>query len=74
MSPRAQRRYLQQIFRLPAVRSPRVAAVIWFNLQDNRNWPGGLIRAGCARKPSYGAFRAVAARPIPAPLRTTLRR
>jgi hypothetical protein len=74
VSPRAQRVYLQQVFRLPAVRSPRVAAVIWFNLQDNRNWPGGLIRAGGARKPSYGAFRAVAARPIPRLLRTTLRR
>jgi hypothetical protein len=74
VSPRAQRLYLKQIFALPAVRSPRVAAVIWFNLQDNRNWPGGLLRAGGARKPSYAAFRGIAARPIPRALRTTLRR
>ena len=41
---------------------------------EHHHHAGGLIRAGGARKPSYGAFRAVAARPIPAPLRTTLRR
>lgn len=74
VSTAAQRRYLQQIFRLPVVRGPRVAAVVWFNLQDNRNWPGGLLRAGGARKPSYGAFRAIARRPVPRALRATLRR
>ena len=65
--------YLKQIFGLPDVKSPRVAAVVWFNLQDNPNWPGGLLTAAGVPKPAYGAFTAIAARPIPAALRSTLK-
>jgi hypothetical protein len=67
-----QRTYLRQLFALPAVKSPRLAAVVWFNLEDNVNWPAGLLRAGGAPKPSYAAFRAIAGRPIPKALRAEL--
>jgi hypothetical protein len=60
--------YLRQIFALPAVRGPRVPAVIWFNLQDNASWPGGLLREDGTPKPSFAAFRRVAlAARAPAP-------
>jgi hypothetical protein len=69
-----QKLFLKQLFALPAVKSPRLAAVVWFNLQDNVNWPGGLMTATGAKKPSYNAFRTIAARPIPALLRGELKR
>jgi hypothetical protein len=52
--------FLRQIARLPIVRSRRVRVVIWFNLQDNPDWPGGLLRRGGRPKPSHGVFRALA--------------
>jgi hypothetical protein len=52
--------YLRQIFALPAVRGPRVPVVIWFNLQDNPSWPGGLLREDGTPKPSLAVFRQVA--------------
>jgi polysaccharide biosynthesis protein PslG len=55
-----QRAYLRQIFALPVVRGPRVPAVIWFNLQDNPSWPGGLLLEDGSPKPSFAAFRRVA--------------
>jgi hypothetical protein len=65
-----QARYLRQLARLPILRSPRMVAVIWFNLQDNSNWPGGLRAVGGRLKPSHAAFRSVAlARPLPRGLR-----
>ncbi|WP_217922041.1 GH39 family glycosyl hydrolase [Miltoncostaea oceani] len=67
-----QRLFLRQIFSLPLVKSPRMAAVVWFNLEDNRDWPAGLLRAGGAPKPSYAAFRAIAGRPIHPALRAEL--
>ena len=69
-----QRTYLKQLFALKDVKSTRVAAVVWFNLQDNPNWPGGLLTAAGVKKPAYNAFVAVANRPIPAALRSTLKR
>ena len=69
-----QKLFLTQLFGLKDVKSPRVAAVVWFNLQDNKNWPGGLLTATGVKKPSYNAFVAVARRPIPAALRSTLKR
>jgi hypothetical protein len=69
-----QNRYLNQIFQLPAVRSNQVAAVVWFNLQDNENWPAGLLRADGSRKPSFASFVKFARRPIPGPLRRELAR
>jgi hypothetical protein len=57
--------YLRQIANLPVVRSGRIPAVIWFNLQDNPTWPSGLVdNAGGfrgAKKPSWPAFRRIAA-------------
>ncbi|HMM49388.1 MAG TPA: hypothetical protein PKE32_07220 [Miltoncostaeaceae bacterium] len=72
VSPAMQRKYLQQIYNLPAVRSPRTAAVVWFNLQDNVNWPAGLLRENGTKKPSWAAFRALASKAIPSPLRVEL--
>lgn len=66
----AQARYLRQIARLPVVRSPRVPVVVWFNLQDNPEWPAGLLRRNGSAKASWGAFRAVTVRSgIPGSLR-----
>ena len=65
-----QKLYLSQIFALPAVKDPQLATVVWFNLQDNISWPGGLLTAAGAKKPSYSAFVAQAGKPIPAPLRS----
>jgi len=42
---------------VPFVRSSRVPVVIWFQLQDNPNWPGGLLFNSGARKPSYKSFQ-----------------
>jgi hypothetical protein len=69
-----QKLYLTQLFGLKDVKSPRVAAVVWFNLQDNVNWPGGLLTEAGAKKPSYNAFVAQARKAIPANLRSTLAR
>ncbi len=69
-----QEKYLSQIFSLPAVKSPQLAAVVWFNLQDNINWPGGLLTASQRKKPSYAAFVRQARKPIPRALRSALAR
>jgi hypothetical protein len=74
VTPAKQALYLKQIFALKDVKSPRVAAVVWFNLQDNVNWPGGLLTEAGAKKPAWAAFRAIAKRPIPRSLRAELTR
>jgi hypothetical protein len=51
-----QARYLRQIASSPVVRRHRVRALIWFNLQDNPNWPGGLRDLRGRPKPSLRAF------------------
>ena len=51
-----QAEYLTQIYSLPQLRTERVKAVVWFNLQDNVNWPAGLMREDLERKPSYANF------------------
>jgi hypothetical protein len=56
VSDAMQAKYLKDISRVKMVRSGRVKAVIWFNLQDNPNWPAGLIRANGTKKPSYRVF------------------
>ena len=73
VSPAVQNLYLKQMFSLPDVKSPRLAAVVWFNLQDNVNWPGGLLFESGAPKPAYATFQRIAARPIPPLLRPTLK-
>jgi hypothetical protein len=72
VTPSVQNTYLKQIYNLPLVKSPRLAAVVWFNLQDNKNWPGGLMRANGSKKPSFNSFVSYARRPIPGNLRSTL--
>lgn len=72
VSPAKQALYLKQLFSLPEVKSTQLAAVVWFNLQDNKDWPGGLLKASGVKKPSYAAFRSVASRAIPAKLRAEL--
>ena len=73
VSPPVQNTYLKQIFTLPDVKSPRLAAVVWFNLQDNVDWPGGLLLASGAPKPAYATFQRIAVRPIPPLLRSVLK-
>ena len=72
VTPSVQNKYLKQIYNLPLVKSPRMAAVVWFNLQDNTNWPGGLLKANGGKKPSYNSFVSYARRPIPGNLRSAL--
>jgi len=50
-----------------AARNPRVQLVVWFNLQDNPFWTGGLLRADGTKKPSYTRFQTLARRPITEP-------
>jgi hypothetical protein len=51
-----QAEYLTQIYSLPQLRTDRVKTVVWFNLEDNVNWPAGLLREDGSRKPSYEPF------------------
>lgn len=74
VSPAQQALFLKQIFNLKPVKSAQVAAVVWFNLTDNANWPGGLLTEAGVKKPVYAAFQKVAARPIPGFLRAELSR
>jgi hypothetical protein len=70
VTPAVQAQRLRQLFNLRQVRTPRVPVIVWFNLQDNRDWPGGLLYENLRRKPAWAAFRAVARRgALPAELR-----
>jgi len=61
VSEREQAAYLADILAVPLVRRGEVAAVIWFNLQDNADWPTGLLRESGAPKPAFTAFADLAA-------------
>ncbi len=39
-----------------ANRYPRVKVVMWFNLQDNPFWTGGLLRRDLSQKPAWSRF------------------
>ncbi len=52
--------YMKDIFKVPFVKSSRVPLVVWFQLQDNPDWPGGLLTNAGARKPSYTVFQQLA--------------
>lgn len=70
VTPAQQAKYLRQMFTLRDVRNARVPVVMWFNLQDNADWPGGLMTESFANKPAYAAFRALARKGgLPASLR-----
>ena len=57
-----QAEYLRQIWSLPEVQDPRLKAIVWFNMQDNGNWPAGLLREDGSKKPSFDVFTELAAR------------
>ena len=59
-SPSAQATYLKQIWKLPQVKSARIPLVMWFQVQDNPSWPGGLFLNSGGSKPSLAAFQQVA--------------
>jgi hypothetical protein len=61
LSEALQATYLKQIFGLKSVKSKRIPVVVWFNLQDNTNWPAGLVRLSGKKKPSFAAFQGIAA-------------
>lgn len=43
-----------------AARNPQVEMVVWFNIQDHRNWTAGLYRTDGSKKPSFDRFRTIA--------------
>ena len=50
-----------------ANRYPRVELAVWFNLQDNPHWTGGLFRRNMTPKPAWSRFQQqVAGAPRPA--------
>lgn len=51
--------YLTRTYQL-AARQPQVEAVVWFNLQDHRNWSAGLFRPDWSPKPALERFRLLA--------------
>jgi hypothetical protein len=65
--------YLDQAVQMMAAQ-PRVQLAIWFNMQDNAEWPGGLRREDGGAKPAWDAFVALPKLlgPIP-PLPATVR-
>lgn len=63
---------LAAIFRTKVLRSGRIPVVMWFNLTDNDDWPGGLMASDGTRKRSWWTFRTLARvgrAPRPAPRR-----
>jgi hypothetical protein len=60
VSTKQQSTWLTQVYGLPQVKQKRVPVVVWFNLQDNPNWPGGLINLNGTPKPALTSFRKVA--------------
>ncbi len=65
VSEEQQAAWLDETYRV-ASRRPRVRLAMWFNLQDNPFWTGGLIRADGTHKRSYERFRLQAAdSPLP---------
>lgn len=43
-----------------AARQRQVELVVWFNLQDHRDWSAGLFRDDWSAKPSFNRFRSLA--------------
>jgi GH35 family endo-1,4-beta-xylanase len=55
VSEAQQAAWLDQTFDA-ADRNPRVAVTVWFNLQDNPSWTGGLLHGDLSRKPAWDRF------------------
>ena len=66
VSEAQQARAVDETWRV-ASRYPRVQIAVWFNMQDNPFWTGGLLRADGTRKPSYDRFAALARAQGPLP-------
>lgn len=49
-----QARYLPQL--VEGLAGPRVAMIVWYHLQDHRDWASGLLAEDGRRKPSWDAF------------------
>ncbi|MFN8108483.1 MAG: hypothetical protein U0Y82_01325 [Thermoleophilia bacterium] len=58
VSEAAQALYVGQAVQMMAAH-PRVQLAIWFNMQDNPEWPGGLRRGDGSPKPAWDAFVAL---------------
>ncbi len=59
VSETQQAQWLDLTFR-EARRHPQVEVVVWFNLQDQRDWTAGLFRSDGTKKPSFDHFRTLA--------------
>lgn len=59
VSEAQQAHWLDLTFR-EAKKHPEVEAVVWFNIQDQRDWTAGLFRSDLSRKPSFDHFRRLA--------------
>ncbi|MFN8108465.1 MAG: hypothetical protein U0Y82_01235 [Thermoleophilia bacterium] len=69
VSDAQQARYMRDILRAPQVvaNRSRIPAIVWFNLMDNPNWPGGLLRADGSKKAAYATFTSLAGRGVLTP-------
>jgi hypothetical protein len=66
VSEAQQAAWLDETFQV-ARRTPRVAVTVWFNLQDNPAWTGGLLHGDLSRKPAWDRFTRLArTTPVPA--------
>ena len=65
VTPSVQNKYLKQIYNLLLVKSLRMAAVVWFNLEDNVNWPGGLLEVERQQEAELQLVRELRAAPDP---------
>ena len=59
VSEAQQAQWLDLTFR-EARKHPEVEAVVWFNIQDQRDWTAGLFRSDLTKKPSFDHFRRLA--------------
>ncbi|MSO43951.1 MAG: hypothetical protein EXQ74_01365 [Thermoleophilia bacterium] len=65
VTPAKQAAFMKQIFTLPIIKTSRIPLVVWFQLQDNRDWPGGLLTDAGAAKPSLAVFKSLVTRNPP---------
>lgn len=66
VSERQQADWLEDTFSM-AARTPDVAVTVWFNLQDNPSWTGGLAHGDLSRKPAWERYERLArSTPVPA--------
>lgn len=72
--PREERQAKQNMRRRGVnIKQTQFAMVIFFNMQDNSAWPGGLLTESFKKKPSFNAFRSLSRKPVQPNLRGVLR-